>query len=223
MSGEVGLGSPAKPQDVTQVQQARDEAVTCRQSPGAAVSVPRCVHVPAVPTGPQPTTELKRIIDKVRESAHHRELQIRSAPGFCGGVDGAADAGSEVQEVVPRRAESEHGSDENALQHARMVIARLSAALKLSEAELVRLRDDNSKLRMLLRKRTANETEDARQTEQRSVPSFNRLKRRKVSAPSTSTVLLAMLQAGPLYQRHPVSRSAVVRKVHTVTHTPKPC
>ena len=73
-----------------------------------------------------------------------------------------------------------------------MVIARLSAALKLSEAELVRLRDDNSKLRMLLRKRTANETEDARQTEQRSVPSFNRLKRRKVSAPSTSTVLLAM-------------------------------
>ena len=92
MSGEVGLGSPAKPQDVTQ-------------------------------------------------SAHHRELQIRSAPGFCGGVDGAADAGSEVQEVVPRRAESEHGSDENALQHARMVIARLSAALKLSEAELVRLRD----------------------------------------------------------------------------------
>ena len=223
MSGEVGLGSPAKPQDVTQVLQARDEAVTCRQSPGAAVSVPRCVHVPAVPTGPQPTTELKRIIDKVRESAHHRELQIRSAPGFCGGVDGAADAGSEVQEVVPRRAESEHDADENALQHARMVIARLSAALKLSEAELVRLRDDNSKLRMLLRKRTANETEDARQTEQRSVPSFNRLKRRKVSAPSTSTVLLAMLQAGPLYQRHPVSRSAVVSRIHTVTRTPKPC
>ena len=180
---------------------------------------------PAVPTAPQPTTELKRIIDKVRESAHHRELQIRSAPGVCGGVDGAADAGSEVQEVVPRRAESEHGSDENALQHARMVIARLSAALKLSEAELVRLRDDNSKLRMLLHKRTAYETEDARQTEQRSVPSFKRLKKRKtkVSAPRTSTVLLAMLQAGPLYQRHPVSRSAVVRKVHTDTRTPKPC
>ena len=222
MSGEVGLGSPAKPQDVTQVQQARDEAVSCRQSTGAAVSVPRCVHVPAAPTGPQPTTELKRIIDKVRESARHRELQIRSAPGVCGGVDGAADAGSEVQEVVPRREEA-HDADENALQHAR--IASLSAALKLSEAELVRLRDDNSKLRMLLHKRTAYETEDARQTEQRSVPSFKRLKKRKtkVSAPRTSTVLLAMLQAGPLYQRHPVSRSAVVRKIHTVTRTPKAC
>ena len=123
--------------------------------------------------------------------------------------------------MVPRRVEA-HDADENALQHAR--IASLSAALKLSEAELVRLRDDNSKLRMLLHKRTAYETEDARQTEQRSVPSFKRLKRKtKVSAPRTSTVLLAMLQAGPLYQRHPVSRSAVVRKIHTVTRTPKPC
>ena len=66
-----------------------------------------------------------------------------------GGGDGAAEAGSAV---VRCRAALGH---EHALQHAQMEIDRLSAALKLSEAANGKLRDANSKLCMLLHKRTA--------------------------------------------------------------------
>ena len=94
---------------------------------------------------------------------------------MCGGeVDSsAADAGSEV---VLLRAALEH---KYALQHAQMEIARLSVALKLSEAANDGLRDANNKLRMLLHTRTTG----ARNTETNAntlvQPSR---KKRKVSA-----------------------------------------
>ena len=72
-----------------------------------------------------------------------------------GGGDGAAEAGSAV---VRCRAALGH---EHALQHAQMEIDRLSAALKLSEAANGKLRDANSKLCMLLHKRTAGARDTA--------------------------------------------------------------
>ena len=95
----------------------------------------------------------------MRESAHSGERETRSVSGVVhvggGGGDGAAEAGSEV---VRCRAASEH---EHALQHAQMEIGRLSAALKLSEAANGKLRDANSKLCMLLHKRTAGARDTA--------------------------------------------------------------
>ena len=134
-------------------------------------------YVPAGPTGtqPQPTTALRRIIDHVRENADSGAREIRSAPSVCGGgVDSsAAHAGSEV---VRRRAALEH---EYELQHAQMEIARLSVALKLSEAANDGLRDANDKLRMLLYKRTAG-ARDA-ETNANTLVQPSR-KKRKVSA-----------------------------------------
>ena len=95
----------------------------------------------------------------MRESAHSGERETRSAPGVVhvggGGGDGAAEAGSAV---VRCRAALGH---EHALQHAQMEIDRLSAALKLSEAANGKLRDANSKLCMLLHKRTAGARDTA--------------------------------------------------------------
>ena len=91
-----------------------------------------------------------------------------------GGVDSsAAHAGSEV---VRRRAALEH---EYELQHAQMEIARLSVALKLSEAANDGLRDANNKLRMLLYKRTAGARDTETNANTLVQPSR---KKRKVSA-----------------------------------------
>ena len=113
----------------------------------------------------------------MRESAHSGERETRSVSGVVhvggGGGDGAAEAGSEV---VRCRAASQH---EHALQHAQMEIDRLSAALKLSEAANGKLRDANSKLCMLLHKRTAGARDTATNAKTLVQPSR---KKPKVSA-----------------------------------------
>ena len=78
-----------------------------------------------------------------------------------------------------RRAALEH---EYELQQAQMEIARLSVALKLSEAANDGLRDANNKLRMLLYKRTAGARDTETNANTLVQPSAPSRKKRKVSA-----------------------------------------